>query len=97
MSQCVIWGALCSAVLAGGLLLRACFGQRGQVGVCTQVSAAVKAQLHPSAEMQAALQLQDAAFDSMDEGVLSEACRTGSAPEPGALRVRMHDAFRWIA
>ena len=53
--------------------------------------------MHPSAEMQAALQMQDAAFDSLDEGVLSEACRTGSAPEPGALRARMHDAFRWIA
>ena len=83
--------------LLQGLLLRPCFRQWGQVGVCTQVSAALKAQLHPSAEMQAALQLQDAAFDSLGEGVLSEACRTGSVPEPGALRARMHDAFRWIA
>ena len=88
---------VCSAVLAKGLLLRACFMQRGQVGVCMQVSAALKAQLHPSAEMQTALQMQDAAFDSLDGGVLSEACRTGSAPEPGDLRARMHDAFRWIA
>ena len=97
MAQCVVWCALCSAMLAEGVLLCACFRQRGQIGVCTQVSAALKAQLHPSAEMQAALQLQNATFDSLDEGVLPEACRTGSAFEPGALRARMHDAFRWTA
>ena len=95
-SQCVNWCALCSAVLAKGVPSCTCFRQRGQLGVCTQVSAALKAQLHPSAEMQAALQLQDAAFDSLDEGVLSEACRTGGAPEPGALHARMHDAFRRV-
>ena len=85
-----------SAVLcyAEGLLSRTCLRQRGHVGVCMQVSAALKAQLHPSAEMQNALQLQDAAFDSLNDGAQPEACRTGSASGPGTLHARMHDAFR---
>ena len=83
--------------LLRGVLSRTCLKQRGQVGVCTQVSAALKAQLHPSAELQTALRVQDAAFDSLAEGALSSTCGTGSAPEPGALRARMHDAFRWAA
>jgi len=60
--------------------------------MCIQAAAAVSSQVHPSAEMERALQQQDDLFNSLDQD--EHSATADGAPDLTGLRTTMHIAFR---
>ena len=60
--------------------------------MCIQVAAAAGSQIHPSAEMEQALQQQDDLFNSLDQD--KHSATADGAPDLTGLRTTMHIAFR---